>query len=168
MRSIPCLACANSAASGKSTGECYDNATGGSKRCFRCAKNGRACRPTPLAASVFAQLLVEARAEDPRSSECKSLLRLYKTAYDHRDAFDAVLARREAAAPPAAPANAGAQAPNFAPGAHHPLRQALLANLDALQTGVTTAVAPPGGVPLPSAVLLGQMLGALRALAEQL
>jgi len=111
---------------------------------------------------VFAQLLVRARSENFGSSESSSLVKLYKTAYDHRDAFDAVLAGRDA------PANTGAQAPNEAPRAQHPLRGLLVANLEALQTAVTSAVAPPGGVPLPSAVLLGQMLGALMELAKQL
>ena len=98
MQETLCLAYTDSAASGKLTGVCHDNATGSGNYYFRYARNSRACRPTPLAISVFTQLLIYTCSEDFQSKEYSSLIKLYKTAYDYRDAFNAILARRDTTA----------------------------------------------------------------------
>jgi hypothetical protein len=58
-RAVPCAGCVRSAIAGRSTGECFDNKSGGD-RCFRCA-SGHTCRALPSAAASACIKFVDAR-----------------------------------------------------------------------------------------------------------
>ncbi|KAF2463948.1 uncharacterized protein BDR25DRAFT_382968 [Lindgomyces ingoldianus] len=67
LRVQSCLGCIKSALAGRSSGECHDSATGGS-RCWRCS-SGHSCLPLPPVAVVYARRLVAALvAEDERAA----------------------------------------------------------------------------------------------------
>ena len=58
-RAVPCVGCVRSAIAGRSSGECFDNKSGGN-RCFRCS-SGHICRALPTAAAAICTKFVNAR-----------------------------------------------------------------------------------------------------------
>ena len=58
----------NSALAGKSTGECFSVASGGSSRCWFCNQQNHACGETPVAARALIRAMVQARKVSKNSA----------------------------------------------------------------------------------------------------